>query len=100
MNISRPFFPRHAFVFKGGGGGGGSVAAPAPSYTAPAATPKPPAAVPPVTERTVEVEAAARQTRIDAKKRKGLRSTLLAGETGGYQAPSATGEDTKKTLLG
>lgn len=69
-------------------------ASPAPSVVAPS---KPPAAVPPVTERTVEVEAASRQTKIDAKKRKGLRSTLLAGETGGYQAPS---EETKKTLLG
>lgn len=104
MNIARPFFPRHAFAFKGGGGGGSVAApAPAPTYTAPAATPaapKPPSAVPPVTERTVEVEAAARQTRIDAKKRKGLRSTLLAGETGGYQPPSATGDEAKKTLLG
>lgn len=93
MNIAHLFFPRHAFVFKGGGG-----AAPAPVYQAPAAVAKPPAAVPPVTERTVEVEAASRQTKIDAKKRKGLRSTLLAGETGGYQA-APEGEQ-KKTLLG
>ena len=67
----------------------------APTATAPTA--KPPAAVPPVTERTIEVDAASRQTKIDAKKRKGLRSTLLAGETGGYQAPEG---EQKKTLLG
>jgi hypothetical protein len=74
---------------------------PAAAPAAPAATPsRPPAATPPVTERTVEVEAASRQTRIDARKRRGMRATLLAGETGGYQAPAAGGEETKKTLLG
>lgn len=71
-------------------------AAPAP-VAAPAAAAKPPAAVPPVTERSIEVDAAARQTKVDARKRKGLRSTLLAGETGGYVQPAA---DEKKTLLG
>jgi hypothetical protein len=97
MNFANPFFPRHAFVFKGGGGGGAAT----PAYQAPAATPataKPPAAIPPVTERTIEVETASRQSKVDAKKRKGLRSTLLAGETGGYQP--AAGDEQKKTLLG
>lgn len=97
MNFSA-FFPRHAFAFKGGGGGGTVVQqAPAAPAAAAAAPAKPPAAVPPVTERTMEIEMASRQTKIDAKKRKGLRSTLLAGETGGYVAPE---DQTKKTLLG
>lgn len=97
MNFARPFFPRHAFAFKskGGGGGGTTVVQQAPTPAAP----KPPAAVPPVTERTIEVEMASRESKLAAKKRKGFRSTLLAGETGGYQAPAAE-EGQKKTLLG
>lgn len=67
----------HAFRFKGGS----------------AAPPPPPA--PPVTERSTEVTAASRQVRTDAQKRKGYQSTLLAGETGGYN--DQTGQ---KTLLG
>lgn len=98
MNISNPFFPRHAFVFKGGGGGG-TPAASAPVYQAPAAVSKPPAAVPPVTERTIEVEMASRDSKLAAKKRKGFRSTLLAGETGGYAGP-ATDQTQTKSLLG
>lgn len=96
MNFARPFFPRHAFAFKskGGGGGGTTVVQQAPTPAAP----KPPAAVPPVTERTIEVEMASRESKLAAKKRKGFRSTLLAGETGGYQP--APGEEQKKTLLG
>lgn len=70
------------------------AATPAPSAALPS---KPPAAVPPVTERTIEVEAAGRQERLDARKRKGLKGTLLAGETGGYTQPAAPGT---KTLLG
>lgn len=98
MNFARPFFPRHAFAFKskGGGGGGTTVVQQAP---APTTVAKPPAAVPPVTERTIEVEMASRESKLAAKKRKGFRSTLLAGETGGYQAP-VPGEEQKKTLLG
>jgi hypothetical protein len=103
MHFATSFFPRHAFAFKGGGGG----SAPAPAYQSPAAAPapaptvaaKPPAAVPPVTERTIEVEMASRESKLAAKKRKGMRSTLLAGETGGYQ-PTAPADEQKKTLLG
>lgn len=100
MNFHRPFFPCHAFVFKGGGGG--SAASPSTVYQqpTPAAPTKPPAAVPPVTERTIEVEMASRESKLAAKKRKGFKSTLLAGETGGYVAPGATGDEQKKTLLG
>lgn len=59
---------------------------------------KAPAAAPPVTERSTEVLAASRQTRVDAMKRKGVRSTLLAGETGGYGALEE--KQPTKTLLG
>lgn len=71
--------------------------APTPPPASAVTPTKPPAAVPPVTERTFEVEAASRQTRVDAKRRKGMRGTLLAGETGGAQAPT---DQTTKTLLG
>lgn len=67
-------FP-HAFKFKGGG--------------------SPPPPTPPVTERSTEVTAASRQVRTDAQKRKGYQSTLLAGETGGYNDQAG-----QKTLLG
>jgi hypothetical protein len=75
-----------------------SAPAPAPAPVAAAASVRPPAATPPVTERSVEVEAASRETRMNAKKRRGIGATLLAGETGGYQAPA--GGEEKKTLLG
>lgn len=88
-------FPPHAFVFKGGGG----RSAPAPMPAAAALPAKPPAATPPVTERTVEVQEAGRQARMDASKRKGQRSTLLAGNTGGYN-PMGGASDEKKSLLG
>lgn len=86
MIISKnPFFPRHAFLFKGGGGGGG--------VPRPAEAPPP---VPPVTERSSEVAAASRQSRQDSQRRKGLRATLLAGETGGF-GPK---QEMRKSLLG
>lgn len=78
MNIAvNPFWPRLNIRMKGGD--------PAP----------PPPPTPPVTERSTEVTAASRQTRIDASKRKGYQATLLAGETGGYQEQGG-----QKTLLG
>ena len=89
-----PFWPRSSSLFKG------PTAPPPPAYvnTTPTAAP---AASPPVTERTSEVEAAARQTRQDAAKRKGLSKTLLAGDTGGFK-PGANPfvSEQKKTLLG
>lgn len=54
------------------------------------------AASPPVTERSTEVTAANRDTREAAKRRKGFKASLLAGETGGFQAD----EPGKKSLLG
>jgi hypothetical protein len=44
-----------------------------------------------VTERASEVLMAKRQTRMDAQRRRGYLSTLLAGETGGYKNPFTTG---------
>lgn len=87
---------------KGTSASASQLPAPPPVAAPPsAALPKPPAAVPPVTERSIEVEAASRQTRVDAKNRKGLRSTLLAGETGGYTNPLVTpASGATKTLLG
>lgn len=57
------------------------------------ALPEPPPPNPPATERRTEVQAAKRQVRLDAQKRKGQQATLLAGETGGAQTQT-------KTLLG
>ena len=97
---SRTFalFPPHAFRSKGGGGGTVMQAAPAPApVTTPAAPPRP---IPPVTERSIEVAAAGRDARVQAGKRKGMRSTILAGETGAYASASSTTPDGKKTLLG
>jgi len=43
---------------------------------------------------------ASRDAKLQAAKRKGLGSTLLAGETGGTTGTSAFGLPTGKTLLG
>lgn len=85
-----PFWPRHAHVFKIGGGGGGSK-------TQTPTTQPVVAAAPPVTASSAEVIQAGQQQRKDAAKRKGLRKTLLAGETGGYMA---TEGNQPKSLLG
>ncbi len=57
--------------------------------TAPTAT----APIPPVSDRSSEVQQAGREARRAAKKRRGLLSTFVAGETGGANNPM-------KTLLG
>ena len=70
---------KHTFLFKmggGGGGGGGTTVSSSP---------------PPPTQQSVEVQDAQRQARKQAAKRKGLFSTILAGETGGYQPAQGTG---------
>jgi hypothetical protein len=74
--LDTPF--RHAFAYKGGGGT--------------PATPAPPAAPP--TSTQVEVTQAKRDARKQNQQRAGITSTILAGETGGYQ------DQQKKTLLG
>jgi hypothetical protein len=55
--------------------------------------PTPMAPVPPVTDRLSEIVQAGRESKRKTTKRKGLLSTLLAGETGGYQGQ-------QRTLLG
>ncbi len=64
-----------------------------PIPTPPAPLPPPP---PPPTESKSEVQQAEDDQRKQALNRRGMRQTLLAGETGGY-APAT---DAKKTLLG
>lgn len=64
-----------------------------PIPAAPAPLPPPP---PPPTQANSEVQQAEDDQRRQALTRKGMRSTLLAGDTGGY-APAT---DQKKTLLG
>jgi hypothetical protein len=64
----------------------------------PLAAPPPP--LPPVTEKSSDVADASRDAKLQAAKRKGLGSTLLAGETGGTGGSSAFGLATGKTLLG
>lgn len=67
MNIAiNPFWPKHAFKFKGGG-----------------SKPVVPKAIPPVTTTATEVNDAERQARLAAAKRKGMQSTLLAGGDAG-----------------
>jgi hypothetical protein len=51
------------------------------------------APIPPVSDRSSEVQQAGREARRAAKKRRGLLSTFVAGETGGANNPM-------KTLLG
>lgn len=82
-----------------GGGGDQPPAPPSPdapvtspngqTVTAPTVTQP----IPPVSDRSSEVRQAGRDARRQSRKRKGFLSTLLAGETGGANAPS-------KTLLG
>lgn len=58
--------------------------------------PKPEPIPPAPTASNLEVQQAQEDARQQAAKRKGIRRTLVAGETGGY-----TGSDSaKKTLLG
>lgn len=60
--------------------------------------PPPPAPIPPApTESKQEVQEAEEDERRQAARRRGMRQTLLAGETGGY---SASGGEGKKSLLG
>ncbi len=79
-----PFWPKHSMVFKGGGGGGS-----APPVAA--GTP------PPATTTTAEVVQAKRDSRRQGMKKKGIQSTILAGETGGFKKEKVAAP---KTVLG
>ena len=96
------------------GGGGGAPKAPkqqnidlppAPNYQVPAMPalppmppppPPPPPPDPPVSSSALDVQQSMDQQRIDAQKRKGMRATLIAGESNQKPASPVTGQ----TLLG
>jgi len=71
-------------VFKGGASAGGT-----PSVAA--GTP------PPATNTTAEVVQAKRDSRRQGMKKKGIQSTILAGETGGFSKEKVAAP---KTVLG
>jgi len=87
------------------GGGGSSVpAAPKqqkipepPPVVIPAPPPPAPPPPPPPTESKIEVDEAQSQQAKDAKRRRGVKASLIAGETGGANSEAESG---KKTLLG
>lgn len=96
------------------GGGGGAPKAPKPQKQAPVEMPQvqqqaiqipeapppppPPPPIPPApTVSNLDAQQAAADQKGQAARRKGQRSTLIAGETGGALAP-ASGQ--RKTLLG
>jgi hypothetical protein len=89
MNINKPLFPSHAFVFKGGGGGG------TPAIGAPPA--------PAASATSVEVTQAKIDAKRQAKARSGYNSTVLGsadeGSAKGSLAPAAGGNG-KTALLG
>lgn len=66
-----------------------------PESAVPPPAPPPP---PPPTSSSIDVQEAATDAKKQALKRSGYQSTLLAGETGGYQGSQALGGN--KTLLG
>jgi hypothetical protein len=72
---THPYFPRDRSFFKG------------------AKPPPVPPAIPPVTESPVRKKEMELQQRELAARRRGMQSTILAGETGGAM-------DEQKTLLG
>lgn len=92
MNFNRPFWPRHAFVFKGG--------AAAPSA---ANIPAPPA--PSASTSAPEVVQQQQDARKNAARKQGINSTILAGGlasnpfTGDKSSAGLTGSGGGKTTL-
>lgn len=84
MNFHNPFFPRHAFLFKGG------ASIPAGPVQAPPA--------PPAAETSTAVTEAKLDAKRQAKARHGLNSTILAGDTAGQLDAANPGG--KSTVLG
>lgn len=87
------------------GGGGGTPKPPKqqkivmpkmPEVKIPPPPPAPAPIPPPPTATSAEVAQAEEQARKDEKKRKGIKNTVLAGETGGYTASTLGGG----TILG
>lgn len=76
--------------YKGGGGGSASAVAAAPV----------PQAIRPVTERLSDFSTVEKDLKKQLAKRKGLKGTILAGETGSMQGDSVQSTFGAKTLLG
>lgn len=77
------------------------VKMPEPPAQVPVTMPEPPAPIPPPpTTSKLEVEQASEDQKRQAARRKGMRQTLIAGDTGGYGADPGTSASGKKTLLG
>lgn len=75
-----------------------AIALPAPPPVPEINIPKPPKPIPPPTENKQEVAEAQDQASRDARRRRGLQSTILAGETGRPSLKSNTTGGTKTTL--
>ena len=69
-----------------------------PAVTIPKAPPAPAPIPPSPTTSNLDVQQQQDDTRKQAAQKKGVRQTLIAGETGGYMGGTTT--PTKKTLLG
>lgn len=87
------------------GGGGGQAPKPEkvkmpemPQMQMPAPPPPPPPVPPPPTVSNMDASQAASDQKQQAARRKGVRSTLIAGESTG--AMSTGGDSGRKTLLG
>lgn len=93
-------FPPHAFLFKGGGGGSSTPQQVPPPPAPTLAMPAP--AAPPVTSSAIEVTQARLDAKKQAKARKGLNSTILAGAGGESEGSTGglLGGAGKGTLLG
>jgi hypothetical protein len=76
--------------YKGGGGGSSQTVAAAPV----------PQAIKPVTERLSDFSTVERDLKKKMAKRKGVKSTILAGETGSMQGDTVNSTFGAKTLLG
>ena len=74
MNINRPFWPRHHFLFKSGGGGQAQQI-----QAAPVPTP-----APPVTSSSAEVIQAENDFAKENLLKKSVKKTIFAGDTGGF----------------
>jgi hypothetical protein len=92
--ITQPTFRPDGRLDALNSGGGGSAPKPPkpqkvvfpkmPKFHMPAIPPPPPPPAPPPTATSADVAQAEEQSRRDLNRRKGLRNTVLAGETGGY----------------
>jgi hypothetical protein len=80
------FLERVTFRFMGGGGAPRQAAVPPP--------------IPPVTSTNTDVQQASADVKLQNARRKGLQSTILAGETGGTAGTSGFPQLQTKTLLG